>query len=363
MIVRELLTRLGFQFDRSGLGLMEKAITGFKNRVVFTSRDIKDFGLQAAGYLGQVSAANVDVAELARNTNTSVERFVALRKAAEGFRLSPDQFDSSFVRLSELLREARSGYGELFDIIRKSRGELNLTPFIQQHDVEGAMRSVLTYVNSLGDATDKVTALRDVMSPGSENGFLRILDAGIEKFNEATEANKEFGKSFAEGIPEQQAYLNKITELSNKLDTLKQKSVQALTPLALRTFDFVEKGVEGIGIVSDIAEREGDNAGWNFVGQAIADAVYRAFGYTPLVDVKNREAQEDLEFQRRLFEYERQQRELSRPVTINNRVDVNVAPGTDNQQRVEIAEAVREEMQAFQEEQVREVISNYPQVE
>lgn len=362
-VVRELVTRLGFQVDRSGLGVMERAISGFRNRVVFTAGSIKDFAFAAANYLGDVAKANIDVAELARNTGTSVERFAALREAAKQFRFEPQQFDHTFTRLSELLREAKSGYGEVYEIARKSRGELNLVPFAQTGDVEGALKAVLKYTESLKDSKDQVAALRDIIGGGAENSLLRVIDSGIDKFSAAADANRDFGKSFAEGLNDQKKYLENLQTLETKLDGVKQKAINLATPAVSKGLDFIDKGLQGIEIIQNVSATEGKEAGRNFLGQAIADSVYRLFGYEPLVDVQNRVYEDELDFQRRLFAYQQQQREMQQQTTINNRVDINVAPGTPEEQRLQIAEAVRDEMEAFYDEKNREVISNNPQVE
>lgn len=363
-IVRSLLTRIGFEVDRRGLDNVDRAVQGFKRRIVFTGRDLKDFAFEAAGFLGEISRANVDVAELARNTNTSVERFVALREAARQFRFDPGQFDHTFSRLSELLREAKTGYGEVYEIARKSYGQLNLVPFAQTGDVEGALNAVLRYVESIDKASDQVAILRDVIGGGAENSLIRVIEGGIDKFNEAADANRNFGKSFADSLPDQKKYLENLSKLEKQYEQLKQTAAAVLAPAATVGLNFVDTGLKGIQFLRDKSENEGKEEARSFVGQAIADSVYRLFGYEPLVDVQNKVYEDDIEFQRRLFqEYQRIQQQKTQPTTVNNTIDVNVAAGTPEEQRVQIAEAVRDEIEAFYDEKNREVISNNPQVE
>jgi hypothetical protein len=362
-VVRELVTRLGFQVDRSGLNFAERAIQGFKNRVVFTASSIKDLILEAADYVGSVAKANIDIKDLARNTKLSVQEFVSLRRAAEDFRFDPNQFDESFQTLSKLLRDAKSGYGELFNIIRKSRSELDLTPFISQGDVKGAFVAILDYIKSLEDIGDKLAVIRDIFGPGNENGILRIVEAGSEAFLKAAESNKEYAKSFDEGLESQKEYLKNLNELLKIFEQVKQVAVNTITPIASFAVGGTTKGLKGGKLLKEKAETEGIGATLDFVGQAVADAVYRFLGQEPLIDVQNRLLEEDIEFQKRLGEYIKNQKTNAGPVTINNKVEVNVDPATDIQQRQAIAEAVRIEMESFTNEKVREVISNNPQVE
>lgn len=362
-VVRELVTRLGFQVDRSGLNIADRAIQAFKSRIVFTASSIKDFIFETASYLGEVAKANIEVKDLARNTKLSVEEFVELRKAAQEFRFEPAQFDIAFEKLAELLGEAKSGYGELFDIIRKSKGELDLTSFIEAGDVKGAFLEVIDYIRSLKDVREQLRVIRDIFGPGNENGILRIVEAGGEAFLKAAESNREFAKSFAEGIPEQEKYLQNINKITKEFEDLKQTAAQVLTGPASFGIQTATEGLKGFSVLSEQSEEGGFFSAIKFLGAAVSDAIQTALGGGLLKDLQNEMIlEDDREFYRRYAEHRRQQ-QVNGPITINNTVEVNVDPATDLQQRQSISEVVASKLNEIMNEKVREVISNNPQVE
>lgn len=362
-IVRQLITVLGFKVDKHGLTEFEKSIVGFKRKFQGTASYIQSAVSQTLDYFKNIAVAAQDTQHLAKQTGIATERFVALRRAAEDFQLSPDQFDASFRGLSKLLREAQGGAGKLFDILRNSRGQLNLTPFINSHNVEGAFKAVIDYVGSLKSAEDQAAALKDVLGDDSR-GLYAIVNAGSKRFEEATEANKAYGESFVANIPKTEEYTKELNKFYKTLEKVQQSFVENILPSVSKTLDYVDQGFQGIGIIKQSYDENGLKKTADFVGQAIADSVYRLFGYEPLVDVQNRVYQEDAEFYRRLGEYQREQQiNKNNATTINNRVDVNVAPGVSEGTGSLIGAEVVNAMQEFWDQKTREITNNNPQAE
>lgn len=363
-IVRELVTRLGFQVDKTGLDKFEKSIIGFKTKFALVSGAIAATVAKTLDYFKGISVAAQDTEFLAKQTGIATSRFVALRKAAEGFQLEPDKFDAYFNRLAKLLRDGKAGAGELFDILKASRGQLNLTPFIQTQDVEGAFKAVIQYVGGLKEAQDQAAALNHVLGD-ADRGLFAIVEAGSKEFEKATEANKAYGESYVANIPATKEYTSALNAFYTQLEQIQIAFVENLLPAVTKTLDYATQGIKGIGVITNEFEENGFKKTADFVGQAIADSVYRLFGYEPLVDVQNRVYQEDAEFYRRLGEYQREQQinNTRGPTTITNKVEVNVAPGTSEEQASSLGAVARAAMEDFWDEKTRELNNNNPQAE
>lgn len=363
-IVRELVTRLGFQVDKTGLDKFEKSIIGFKTKFALVSGAIAATVAKTLDYFKGISVAAQDTEFLAKQTGIATSRFVALRKAAEDVQLDPSKFDAYFGRLAKLLRDGKAGAGELFDILKASRGQLNLTPFIQTQDVEGAFKAIIQYVGGLKDAQDQAAALTHILGD-ADRGLFAVVESGVKRFEEATEANKAYGESYVANIPATKQYTSALNDFNKQLEKVQIAFVENILPAITKTLDYTTQGFKGVGVIKEKYDESGLKNTSDFVGQAIADSVYRLFGYEPLVDVQNRVYQEDAEFYRRLGEYQREQ-QINKNIggaTINNRVDVNVAPGTTEQQAQMIGAGVREAMQEFWDEKTREIQNNNPQAE
>jgi hypothetical protein len=363
-IVRELVTKLGFQVDKTGLEKFEKSIIGFKTKFALLSAGVTAAVSKTLNYFKDIANAAQDTEFLAKQTGIATEKFVALRRAAEDFQLPPEKFDAYFGRLGELLREGEAGAGKLFEILRNSRGLLNLKPFIKNNDVEGAFKAIIDYTASLNTIQEKTRALTDIFGD-PDRGLFAIVEAGSQKFAQATEKNKAFGQSFVDNIPKTKEYSKVLNEFYKQLEAVQVAFVENILPAITKTLEFATEGFKGIGVIKQAYDETGLAKTADFVGQAIADSVYRFLGYEPLVDVQNRVYQEDSDFYRRLGEYQKGMQTMnnSQANTITNNVEVNVPAGTLVEQAQNIGETVKGAMQQFWDEKTREITNNNPQAE
>jgi hypothetical protein len=362
-VFRELVTKIGFKVDKTGLDSFEKTIVGFKTKFALAATAVTAFAAKTLGYFDDLAKGVRTTEDLSAQTQIATERFVALRRAAQSFQLDPNVFDSAFKRLAVLLEEAKSGYGELFEIQNRSRGQLNLRPFIETGDVESAFKAILNYVDSIEQIGPKIAALEDIFGNGTSGGFLRIVNAGTEAFERATEANLAYGQSYVDNIPKTKEYEKNVTEFYQGLESATVAFVENVLPIVTKTLNFISEGFKGFGVIKEQFQSSGFVKTADFVGQAIADSVYDLLGYESLSSVQRRVAEEDYEFNKRLNDYYKNQALQGNNVTVNNKVDVAVAPGTTAEQANNLAVEVNLAMQRFWDEQKREILSNSPQVE
>lgn len=367
-IARELITKLGFKVDKTGLESFEKSILGFKTKFLLVSGAIAATVNKTLDYFKGISTAARDTEYLAEQTGIATARFVALRRTAEDFQLSPDKFNAYFLRLSELLRGGKAGVGELFDLLHASRGQLNLTPFIQSGDVEGAFKAVLRYVGSLKDAKDQAAALKATLGE-SNTGLLAIVKAGVGVFEEGTKANMAYGESYVRNIPATKEFTEQLNKFDKQLEKVTLSFVENLLPAITKTLDYVDKAFKGLGIISEESKQtensSGTQNGINYFVSALSDAILPLLGLETETGFKNRVLQENTEFYRRLGEYQKEQRigMNQGSTTINSKIEVNVAPGTPQEQAQLIGAGVRSAMEQFWDEKTREVLNNNPQAE
>lgn len=126
MIVRELVTRLGFQFSKKGLNDFEKGVEKAKQSMTELSNQTLNFGkafsrisaivsvVQGAMVATAVSTArNVDeLKELAAKANTSVRALQEFEAIAQSAGVKSGEFTRSIVNLNKSIGNARLGVGQ-----------------------------------------------------------------------------------------------------------------------------------------------------------------------------------------------------------------------------------------------------------
>lgn len=367
-VVRELVTKLGFQVDRTGLDKFEKSIVGFKTKFAIASAAATAFVKKTLDYFSDISKAAQDTEFLAKQTGIATEKFVALRKAAQEFQLEPNKFDQYFSTLNTALRDAQVGSGKLYEILQKSRdrlsgvAKLNLFPFAEKNDVEGAFKAIIDYVGSLDDIAEKARVLEHIFGD-VDRGLFSIIEQGSKAFEVATARNKEFGESFVANIPKTKEYEKTLNGFYTELEKLQTAFVEEVLPGINKAVEFTTEGIRGIGVIKNEFKEGGASGGFGFLADAFKYAFKTLIGQDPLAELKAELEADQADFQRRLGEYQRQQQINKGPTTITNRIDISVGPGTTEEQAKIMAGEVRAQMENFWDQKTREVINDNPQVE
>ena len=363
MIVRELVTRLGFQFDRTNLDKFERSIIGFKTKFALASAGIVASVKKTLDYFGNVAKQTLDVDELARSTGTATERFIALGRAANQFRI-PD-FEGAFTNISKILDDARHGAGELFEIFRRSAHQLNLTPFVEKNDIEGAIKAILEYGKTLKDVREQTKLFSDTFGAENAAGFVNVLNQGTEALSRGADAYKEYAQTIVKSKSELSEFEKDLKSFYDDVASVTQSFVSLVLP-AVHGFVKGLKGIfsgesftdEGLKKLHREAEERHPNLSARLESHQqearnIKDAISSFLG---------------LDTQRANFEAflnSQKSSSTTQPIAVtnNNKFEFAVSPGTTEQQGIQISDMVRMAIQNTWDEKTREIVSNNPTVE
>lgn len=360
-IVRSLLTKLSFKVDKSGIESFEKSIVGFKTKIAAVSAAISAAVYKTADYFSGVAKAINDTANLAKNTETAIKDVVALRRAFESLGVPTEKFNAYFENIGKILYEARSGKGKLFDILNKSGKKLNLTDFIQTGDIRGALLETVDYINSLKDQQAKLRAIEDIFNDTSGNEFLRAAEATRSEIVKREKDNERFAETYATSTDSAKKFHNSLIELKQEFGVLTTElSIYALPILKQATEGITEfiKEINKVGVTRAAAKAVTPTL------QKINDnPLSRAT--RPISDffVETGKSIVDFFYDNKPSINSLKPQAAGNTYQITNDINIEVAPGTPEEQKVDMSVEMRATMQSFWDEQVRQLVANNPQVE
>lgn len=359
--VRELVTKLAFQVDRRGIDQFNQTIKNFKQKIVVTTGDITSAFQSVVAFFNQGVDKIFDTRNLADRAKIAVDEFASLRRAAEEFFVDPKNFDSAFQKLSTDLANFSRGFGDAFEIIRKSEGKIQFNNLNGQlKDTKTLFFDILGYLKSFGDLSHAINIAEEM---GLTSDIARLAYESKDAFLAAAEANREYGKSFKDGIPEVLAYKKNLISFNQTLDEFYQSFVINILPAVTEGIHQLGNSFKGLRIIYDEFKQGGFKQGVDFVGESIAEAVLSFLGFDTLSNVQKKVAEEDIEFEKRKRAYLLANPQVAKNLTVNNRTNITVGPGTTDQQATELSEKLELSQQVFWDEKMRELMSNNPQVE
>lgn len=359
MIVRELVTKLGFQVDRTNLDRFERSIVGFKTKFALAATGIGLAVRKTVDFFSGIADAVVQTKDLADFAGVAVKEFVALRNVAEKFNIRPEQFNDAFQRLSLSIKEASRGAGEFFEIVKQTNGRINFKnaqgELLKTTEV---FRQIIDYINTIEDRSEKLRILGNIFSPDQAGAWLRIVEQGPKAIDQMIEKELQFSDAFEKNVDD-------AIRFQRELNTAGKELTKLIHLAATPVLSFLGKSVGGINVIADTTKEKGFFGGVNLVGEAIADAFNTFVGRETLSNVQKQVEQDDAEFLRRFKEQEINRINNQNQATVinNNTFDFNVPPGTTEQQAGFISDAIKVTLDSYWDEKTREVFNNNPQVE
>lgn len=353
-IVRELITKLGFQFDKSNLNKFESSIIGFKTKFAIASTTI---GLAFKGLTDAATTFSdklINIDALSKFSKIPVEILEGMRNAFATFDIPSDTFNRIFQDLSFGIKQASKGQPSPFlELVKQSQGAVRLFVDGQITTSKQAFDDIMEYLKKLNDESEKQRIIQnifgvDLVTATNLSNLFKLtnneLDELIKKqsrspeeIEKATESAKNFKKE--------------INTLSTEWGKFSDKIVQSTVGPLADFFGSINKFSDNVndkGFFQTILDNAKEN-------EAI---IYKqALGAVPRHLQKNRkvETAEDRAFL--------DSREDSTNIINNNNFEFNVPPGTPEEQSKFQTDQIIKAIDSMWEQKTREVFNNNPQIE
>lgn len=359
-IARELVTRLSFAFDRTNLDKFEKAISNFKTKFDIAALTIRTAFNRIVDYGKEFSNKILKNDAIAKFSKTSVSDLTALQNAFQKFDVNPEVFTDFFSNLSLQIKEASRGVNNDFrTLVTQSQGAVRLFVNNNLTTAKQGIDDIRHYVKKFADESEQLRIIQnifkvDLQTSSAIQSLFKLTD---DEFDKLIEKERISAEVLAKNRDIAKEFKTQINQMETEFTKFSDKVAAFAVPLATQAFG-------GLNIIADKIQDEGILSSLKFVGEAIVDGVKTAFGEGHLQQVQRQVMEEDTEFWRRVKETEMSRINNSNAaVTNNNRFEFNVPPGTTEQQASYMQEVVKDTMNSYWDEKVREINSNNPQVE
>jgi hypothetical protein len=358
-IVRELVTRLGFTFDRSNLDKFERSIIGFKTKVAVAVGTIGFAFKKVLDYANDFSDKVLKNSALAKFAKTSANELEALQNVFQKFNVPTEVFQGFFGQLTLGIKEASRGVDNEFRrLVTQSQGAVRLFVNGQLTTSKQAIDDIMAYLRSIADESEKLRIVQKIfgVDVATAEAITNIANLTKAEFNSLIEQEKRSVEQLDNAKKAAVEFKKQVNQLGVEWNKFSDNVAAFAIP-------FLNKSLGGINVIAEEAKSGGFVGAAKFVHAAIEDFFAGFRGEDYLSKVKREVAADEQDFRRRLTEYQQGTMNTQANVTNNNKFEFNVPPGTTEQQATFLTEAVKTTMSSFWDEKVREVINNNPQVE
>lgn len=231
MVLRELITKFGFDVDDKGLKSLEDGVNNVKNSILAVGA----VAAAAAGTLFGIAKTTANTGDVAAKTARSIgltaERLQELSFAAEIGGVNQTSFAGALQKLSRSASEAADGvatykdtYDELGINVKKSNGEIK--------NSDELLNEVSDAFSKLPDGTRKTALAMDLMGRSGAK-MITVLNGGsdgLKKLSEEAQASG-FVISEADSVLSEE-FNDSLTRLTNVITGLKNTiGVSLLRPI------------------------------------------------------------------------------------------------------------------------------------
>ena len=331
-IVRSLLISIGFVNDKKAINETNKAITGFKTRFALVATTAAYAFKVVKNFFSDIASATLDSEELSRALGISLDDLIALQKAAQNFRIRPDQFSGVLSNLQKDLNEFRQGFGRLPELARQMGIQIS-----REMNVITLFDKIIEKIEEIEDEQERIRVASNIF--GSELGArISDLSQDVNGFKgSVTEFNKELSKT-PNIVPALKSYEEAVNHLSTAFDSMVRHIGQYVFPVLETLFRYLE-------YVSKFYETlfSGDFSGFMKItseGSQKIDSVLGSVGNAfkkvhdwalPLVTFNPDEQRKD-NFQGYKVGFIRSLESAGWVNNIENRVEINMPSGTTQEQ-------------------------------
>jgi len=358
-IARELVTKLGFSFDRTNLDKFENAIVGFKTKVAVGVGIIGVAFKKVIDYADEFSNKILNTKAIAKFTDTSIQDLDALQSAFNKLNVPDDVFNSFASKLAIGIKEASRGVNNSFrQLVDQSNGAVRLRINNEVVTVKQAVDDIFEYLKNIEKESEKLRITQNIFGVdlATTDAIVQIAKLTKDEFQKIVEQEKQSLELLNSQVKAAQEFKNQINEMNTEWSKFSAKIAETAVPIitaALAGNTLITEKVQGEGVVSTLS----------FLRDAIENVFAGLNGEDHITRVKREIQSEDEDFRRRVSEFNGQGANSNASITNNNKFEFNVPPGTTEQQANFLTETVKTTMSSFWDEKVREVINNNPQVE
>lgn len=354
-VVRELTTVLGFTVDKRGVEDFNRTIIGFKTKFAIAATAAAAFVAKTLDFFKDISDATLDANDLAKSIGISFQEFLKLRRTAEDFRIDPKNFESALRSLSKMLREAKYGMGDLANIAYYTGIEFRDKFTGEVKNARDLFIDILKRINEARTETEKFSIAKFFFEEDDAQKFIKFAQEAGDNLDVLTAKYADYAKSLEESLPAFEDVNKSIRSFWNTFESFKMAFVQDILPAITAGVKVLEVVLKGIGYVA-----RGIKGAFNLIGEGIKREVMADFAEIPDFEV---------EATQKINRIMQNQAAKNAPATteqtfnIDTKIEMQVPPGTTEQQQVILRETVDEVIKSALIDQVREIYNNNPQVE
>ena len=354
-VVRELTTVLGFVVDKKGVEEFNRTIFGFKTKFAIAATAAAAFVAKTMEFFQDVSNATLDANDLAKSIGISFQEFLKLRRAAEDFRIEPKNFESTLKNLSKMLREAKYGMGDLANIAYYTGIEFRDKFTGEVKNARDLFVDILKRINEARTETEKFTIAKFFFGEEDAQKFIKFAQEAGGNLDVLTKKYADYSKSLEDSLPAFEEVDKSIRSFWNTFESFKMAFVEDILPAITAGVKVLEIVMKGIGYAA-----RGIKGAFNLIIEGMQREILADFAEIPDFEIQATQKINRI--------MENQAAKNGPAITeqnfnIDTKIEMQVPPGTTEQQQGILRETVDEAIQGALIGQIREIYNNNPQVE
>lgn len=344
-VVRELVTKLNFRLDRKGIQNFNRTVSEFKSQMLLVSGVVAGFTTAFVKTLQSFANGVTQADDMARAAGIATNRFLALEQAASRFRISPEQFRRGFNALDQSVRDARFGFGRLFEIsqqlqipIRQANGELKGTEEIFELLIEA--------IGNIDDETTRIDIAKNLFGEG------RFADIQLDQLREIRKEVELTPQAIEQANIQSQRFEQSLNRIRN---ITKDLALVLLPPVLERTSNLLENLSNDV----DKIQNKGffETVGEGFQREGFSGILQRSL--LPLFSLIRSPEENNRQLNQIPGNGDSPQ---SSNVNVNTRIEIQPPEGSEDQQRQFFEESARVAFEQNFNDQFNIILNNFPQV-
>lgn len=352
-IVRELVTRLSFAFDKTNLVKFEQSIIGFKTKFALAATAIGASFKKVTDYAIDFSDQILKTDALAKFSGTTIQALTGLQNAFAKFNIPVDVFQNAFQKLTNSIKQAAAGEkSPFFDLVRQSQGAIQLIVDGQITTTKNAIDQIRAYLKTFTNEAEQIRAIQNIFDFDlvSAHSFLDIVKLTGEEWQNVVDKETKAAEGIEKIRDSAKQFKGEVNNLGVEFSKFANKLAQLTFPALTSFFKDLNNLIE------------------SFETRGFFDTIFNSkdknrVTAANVLALQTGRVQENLPTLNRIQESAAQANNNSQSITNNNNFDINVAPGTTEDQAHLLTDQVSKMLENMYNENVREIINNNPQVE